>query len=79
MLRILATLSNDSRAVRVSGTYGGQIREEKKQIAVPLRPLTQPLPFNNAAAEHATMAGLMKDVGASYGCHNSVRGRGAAP
>lgn len=33
-----------------------------------------PVPrFNNATAEHATMAGLMKDVGASYGCHNSAQ------
>lgn len=58
----------------VSGTYGRQIWEEEKQIAAPNASPDPPrAPFNNATAEHATMAGLMKDVGASYGCHNSVR------
>lgn len=35
--------------------------------------------FNDAVGVHATMAGLMKDVGASYGCHNSADGVRISP
>lgn len=66
---------NGARERATNGTYGRQIRTEQKQIGVPVRSPTRPVspcPFNSAVTVHVTMPGLMKDVGASYGCHNSV-------
>jgi len=54
-----------------ANTSGG--KTNRSYPAGPLCVRSSPRPLSSATAERATMAGLMKDVGASYGCHNSAR------